>query len=91
MYNIIAKIFAANVARKLDLQEGTAMETKKWYKSKGLWTGIVTTLIGAYVSVDTQVGPNAGFDLPNIPDIVFVFLGALGIYSRATADTKLTK
>ena len=67
------------------------METKSWYKSKGVITGIVTLVIGLYIAVDTQIGPVAGFDLPNIPEWIFTILGAMGIYSRVTATALVTK
>jgi hypothetical protein len=61
------------------------MATKAWYLSKGIWTGIVTALLGAYLSLAPQFG------WPQIPEFVFAILGALGIYTRATADSKITK
>lgn len=65
--------------------------SKKWYKSKALWTGVITVLLGLYTGIDEYVAPQAGFDLPTIPEFVFVLLGAMGIYTRATATKTLTK
>ena len=59
------------------------MNTKKWYLSKGVLTGIVTGLLGIYATI----APNAGW--PSIPDWVFALLGGMGIYTRVTADTKI--
>jgi hypothetical protein len=87
--NLVVKIATKKVADKLNLEEGKMEDGKKWYRSKGVLTGIVTVLIGLYTGVDTQVGPQAGFDLPNIPELVFVVLGALGIYSRVVADKEI--
>ena len=61
------------------------MDSKKWYLSKGVWTGIVTALIGAYLSIAPV------FAWPAIPEGIFVILGALGIYTRATATTAIKK
>lgn len=60
------------------------METKPWYKSKGVWTGVAAGLVGAYNSAAPH------FQLPPIPDFVYVLLSAGGVYSRATATTQLT-
>lgn len=90
--NIVAKIAARKIAKELKLEEGTPMENKKpWYRSKGVLTGIVTVALGLYTAVDTQLGPQIGFDLPTIPEFVFVVLGALGIYARTSASTTITK
>ena len=57
------------------------METKVWYKSKAIWTGIVAVLVAAYNSACVSFG------LPIIPEYVFAILGAFGVYTRATATT----
>lgn len=59
------------------------MESKKWYLSKGIWTGIVTAVLGLYLTLAPQFG------WPAIPEYVFVVLGALGIYSRNVAVTAI--
>lgn len=58
-------------------------DTKPWYKSKGVWTGIATGLMGIYLSLAAQ------HHWPAVPEWIFVILGTLGIYSRVTADTKI--
>ena len=60
---------------------------KPWYQSKAIWTGIITALIGAGTAICTAFG----FDLNSnaIFGIVIGILGALGVYSRATATTKI--
>lgn len=58
-------------------------ETKPWYQSKGVWTGVVTVLLAAYGAAASQFG------LPNTPEWIYVLLGAAGLYSRVTANTKI--
>lgn len=79
----LLKIFGHKIADKLGLQEGTMDETKKWYLSKGIWTGIVTALLGIYGTLSIQL------HLPIIPEWIFAILGAMGIYTRATAKKKI--
>jgi hypothetical protein len=79
----ILKIFGHKVADKLGLQEDTNMETKPWYQSKTIWAGLVAALIGVYNAV------GAVKSLPPIPDWIFTILGAIGVYSRVNADTKI--
>ena len=80
--SFFAKLAGKFAAKKLNLQEGT-VETKKWYLSKGVWTGIATGLLGIYATVQVYAG------FPAIPEWVFALLGGLGIYSRIVADTKI--
>jgi hypothetical protein len=61
------------------------MEKKPWYASKGVWTGIVTLLIGIWESLN----PLLGTHLPPIPTVIIAVLGALGIYSRVNATTRI--
>ena len=82
MFKFIAKIAGKFASKKIGLMEGN-LETKKWYLSKGVWTGIVTGLLGIYATVQPAAG------LPAIPEWLFAFLGGLGIYSRVVADTKV--
>lgn len=67
------------------------METKSWWKSKGVITGIVTVIIGTYESVRVLLAPQMGWTLPDIPPLVYTILGALGVYSRVTATSTITK
>jgi hypothetical protein len=61
--------------------------SKKWYTSKGVWTGIITIAIGAA----TGIAKLFGMDLNGnaIFGLVLSVLGAIGLYSRVTADTKI--
>ena len=81
--DFILKIIGHKVADKLDLQEDSKMETKPWYQSKSIWTSVVVALIGIYGSLQTAKG------WPPIPEWVFTILGAIGIYSRTVAETKI--
>lgn len=65
------------------------MDSKKWYESKAIWTGIVTFLIASYETFGQVVAPQFGFVVPSIPPYVFAILGAFGVYSRASATTKI--
>lgn len=64
-------------------------DTKPWYQSKTIWSGLVAALIGIYNVVATTALPAFGHNLPAIPDFVFTILGAIGVYSRTQADTKI--
>lgn len=87
--NLIAKFVGRKIAKSLDLQEGKMEDTKKWYKSKTVLSAIVAVIVATWNTVDVNLGPQFGFDLPNIPDFVFAALAAIGIYGRASADKKL--
>lgn len=76
-----ARLAGKFAAREIGLED--KMDTKSWWKSKGVWTGIVTGLLGIYMTLQPQLG------LPVIPDWVFALLGGLGIYTRVTAETKI--
>lgn len=82
--NLIAKLFGKYLSKKIDLQETKMEDTKVWYKSKGVWTGVVIVVISAYETAAQHFG------LPPIPAWAYTLLGAMGIYTRATADTKVT-
>jgi len=86
---IVAGFFGRWLSKKANLQEGGMNETKKWYQSKGVWTGIVATIVGLYGLVDSHLAPALGFNLPDIPSLVFTVLGAMGIYSRTSATKKI--
>lgn len=59
------------------------MESKKWYLSKTVWSGIVAVIVAAYNAAASSFG------FPAIPEFVFAVLGAFGIYSRVTATTTI--
>ena len=62
------------------------MDKKAWYKSKGIWTGIITILIALY-----NLSIKLGSGCPPIYDEIYIILGVLGIYSRKQAHTKIGK
>lgn len=81
--DFVLKIIGHKVADKLDLKENDKMDTKPWYQSKTIWAGVVAGLLGIYNSVATAK------NLPPCPEWIYTILGAIGVYSRATADTKI--
>ena len=89
--NLIVKKAANEVSKKLDLKDGPMEEGKKWYQSKGVITGITAVVLGVYEMVRLNLAPQFGWHVPEIPPVVFTFLGALGIYSRVTADKIIEK
>lgn len=62
------------------------METKKWYKSKGVWSGAFVILIALY-----NIAIKLGAPFNPLWEEVYIILGGLGIYSRKVAKTKLCK
>lgn len=89
MPNWIAKLAGVFIRNKIKLEDGTMNDTKKWYQSKAIWTGITATLIGIYNVVATNALPAFGVTAPVIPDWIFAILGTIGVYTRAKADTKI--
>ena len=87
--NFLVKLVARKAAKALKLEDGPMDETKKWYKSKGVLTGILTVLFGTYEAVRATLAPQLGWNLPEIPALVYTVLGALGIYSRVVASEKV--
>lgn len=60
-------------------------ESKKWFQSKTVLSGVAAVAIAAYNAASAEFG------LPPIPDFVFGILGALGIYGRVTAKSTIRK
>ena len=84
--NWIMKLVGKWLAKKIDLMEDTKVDTKKWWQSKTVLSGIVAVLVGTYNLVGANLAPSFGWHLPAIPEFVFTILGAIGIYGRVTAD-----
>ena len=88
--DLIAKLAAKKVAKILKLEDGPMEDGKKWYKSKTIWSDIVTGLLGVY-GILTPILATHGINLPEIPPVLFTLLGALGIYGRSSASGPITK
>jgi len=82
-------IFEKIILPKLTKEVKKFMETKKWYESKTIWSGIIAILIAVYNTVRPLLAQYFGVYLPEIPDWVYTILGALGIYGRVVADKKI--
>lgn len=87
--NFFGRLIGKKIAKQLDLKEGPMDNTKKWYQSKNVWTGIVTALVGTYEVVRLSVAPQFGWPMPEIPPIIITILGAAGIYTRVVASAKI--
>lgn len=86
--NFLAKIAGKFAANKLNLQEGAPMPTKPWYSSKTVWSDVVTILLAILGFVDKTW---TGGHIVSSPfySMALSFLGAMGIYGRVSADTKI--
>jgi hypothetical protein len=87
----ILRLVGKAIAKKLNLEDKQMdnSPTKKWYQSKSIWNAIVIFLIGAYALVQSSLAPAFGWTLPNIPEWLLTILGAIGVYTRATATSKI--
>lgn len=71
------------------------MESKKWWRSKAMWAGIVGVIVAVYNSAIPALAAGCGdpaglcVHIPAIPDWTFAILGAFGVYGRATATTTI--
>lgn len=71
------------------------MDSKKWYKSRTIWAGIIVVLIATYNSVSGSLVAGCSIEgglcvtLPQIPEFVYAILGAFGVYARNTTTTKI--
>lgn len=83
--NFVLKILGHTVADKLKLEDGPMDGTKSWYKSKTIWSGVVTVIIAGY----SAAAPI--WNLPTIPEWIFAILGTIGIYTRVKATYTITK
>lgn len=81
--DFILRFVGKRIANKIDLKEGVMEDTKKWYQSKNVWTGVVTAVIGLYLSLAPQFG------WPNIPEWIFTILGTIGVYTRLSATKEI--
>lgn len=69
-----------------------AEESKAWYKSKTIWSDIVTGLVGIY-TVLVPILTAHGIKLPPIDSgllaTILSILAGLGIYGRTAASTSI--
>jgi len=92
MNKLLAWMIGKFIGSKIKLEEGPMDSSKKWWTSKVVWAGVVTTLIGVYNIVGTVLAPIFGFTLPPIPNFVYDILAAIGVYTvagRVTATQKI--
>ena len=87
----IVSLIGKQAEKKIGWTEGPMQGETKWFKSKGVWTGIVTVLVGAYETSRVVLAPQIGWNLPDIPPVVYTLLGALGLYARVVAAGTITK
>jgi len=77
----IAKLIGKKILRGLKLEEGTAMETKKWYTSKAVWSAVIMVILGAVTPISSAFGHPV-----IVPDWVINVLTGLGIYGIRAGD-----
>lgn len=73
------------------------MDSKKWWQSKAIWAGLVAILVAVYNATLVALAAGCETDpigicviLPAIPEWVYAILGALGVYGRAKASSKIS-
>ena len=85
MFQWLFNLAGHGIRRNLDLKGGLMDDTKKWWQSLTIWSGIVTGLIGIYLSLIAS-----GIKLPDIPPWLITILSGMGVYGRVKADTKIS-
>jgi len=86
MFDWIFKLIGKNVASKLKLEDNNMAYTSTiaWYKSRAIWTAIVTVIIGAVGPISTAFGHPVV-----IPPWILSLLTGVGIYTTRTATTDI--
>lgn len=79
--NWIYRIAGKKIAQKINIQEGNAMDTKKWFQSKAVWTAILGVLLGAVQPISSAFGHPIV-----VPAWVLEVLAGMGVYSLRTGD-----
>lgn len=100
--NLIARTVGRKIAKQAGLVETPAgiknlakgaepMDdgVKSWWKSKGIWSGVLAILVVAYNAIAAPLSENFGVVLPPIPEWILALLGGMGIYGRVTATKKI--
>lgn len=85
MNSFFAMIIGKIIKKESGLQEGVMDDTKPWYKSKTIISGIASGLMGIYLSLIA-----GGVHLPPVPPWIITLLSGIGIYGRFSADTKIS-
>lgn len=92
MYRLAGKKIGKLLNLKEDSEMSEELEGKKsWWKSKSILNGIVIVLIGTYETIRISLAPQLGWNIPAIPEFLYVILGAIGIYSRTVATSTIGK
>lgn len=63
------------------------MNSKKWYKSKAIWAGVIGVVVATLTAVDQQFG--TGIMSSKIAAIILSVTSTLGIYGRTVAKTEI--
>lgn len=88
---ILKRWFLQIVGKKIEKQvglvddKGGIVDSKKWFLSKTLWSIVLNAAVGIVEIV------NPGLLGTPIASTIIVLLTSLGIYSRTSANTTLTK
>jgi len=83
VFDWVYKLAGKEAAKKLGLED--TMDTKKWYKSKTIWTAIISVLIGAIQPISTAFGHPIV-----IPDWIISLLVGMGLYTARTAEKSIS-
>lgn len=82
----LAKMIGRRIINDLKLEEGTALETKKWYTSKAVWSAILMVIIGGITPISQAFGHPV-----EVPAWIINVLTGLGIYGIRTGDASISK
>ena len=63
------------------------MESKSWFKSKGVWSNVCVVVIALIGAIDAQFG--TGVMAMPITQTIIAVLGVFGIYGRVAAKTTI--
>lgn len=86
--NFFAKLAGKTLAAKMNLEDGKMDETKPWYKSKTIWSDVVTIVLSVVGFVDAYFTHGKITQSP-FYNLTLTVLGGMGIYTRANATTKI--
>lgn len=78
---LIATFVGKKIIKSLNLQEGTAMDTKKPWQSKAVWSAVLMAIIGAIQPISMALGHPI-----SVPNWIIELLIGMGIYGVRTGD-----